>query len=148
MRRILVAAVAVAVAVGAVVVLVEHQRGRDVRGSTGVEFSPADAPHARVRGHGVRAVDWPTYGFDPRRVRVAPQTRLRPPFRRLWTFHGRALLEFPPAVAGGRVYVPTFDGRLVALDARSGRALWRYASGRCSWASPAVAGGLVYETFL
>jgi outer membrane protein assembly factor BamB len=73
---------------------------------------------------------------------------LRPPIRRLWTFHGRALLEFPPALGDGRVYVPTFDGRLYALDAGTGRTLWRFRSRRCSWASPALAAGLVIEAFL
>ena len=39
-----------------------------------------------------------------------PAFRLRPPFRRAWTFHGRALLEFPPAVGYGRVYITNFAG--------------------------------------
>src|SRR5205823_865788 len=90
----------------------------------------------------------PTYGFDARRDRVAAAPGVRPPFRRGWVFHGRALLEFPPAVAGGAVFLPTFDGRFYALDAATGRIRWHFRSGRCAWASPAVARGLVVETFL
>src|ERR687888_188096 len=52
------------------------------------------------------------------------------------------------AIADRRVFLPTFDGRFYALDARTGKTVWRYTSGRCSWASPAVAEGIVYETFL
>jgi outer membrane protein assembly factor BamB len=46
------------------------------------------------------------------------------------------------------VFLPTFDGRFYALDAATGRVVWRFRAGRCSWASPAVGGGLVYDTFL
>ena len=45
-------------------------------------------------------------GTDP----GAPGFRVRPPFRRVWTFHGRALLEFPPVVGYGRVYITNFAG--------------------------------------
>ena len=79
---------------------------------------------------------------------LCPAFRLRPPFRRLWTFHGRALLEFPPVVGYGRVYITNFDGRLSALDAATGKTVWRYRSGRCGWASPALADHVVYETFI
>jgi outer membrane protein assembly factor BamB len=71
-----------------------------------------------------------------------------PPFHLDWVFHGGSLLEFPPALAYGRIFLPTFAGQLAALSPRDGRVLWRYVSGRCAWASPAVAGGLVFQTFL
>src|SRR5207247_10263539 len=93
-------------------------------------------------------VYWPTYGFDDRRLRVGPAVRLRPPFRRIWTFHGRALLEFPPALAYGRVYLPTFDGRFYALDARTGKSVWQRSTGRCGCASPAIWRRTVYGTFI
>jgi outer membrane protein assembly factor BamB len=131
-------------------VVYERWQGRDVRGSPTVEFFPRDiapAPAASVQRTDTGVV-WATYGFDSQRLRAVPGSRLRPPFRLIWTFHGRALLEFPPAVAYGRLYLPTFDGRFYALDRRTGTAVWRFDSGRCSWASPAVAGGVVYETFL
>jgi outer membrane protein assembly factor BamB len=142
-KRLAVAAVLLAAVGGAAVFIVADYRGHDVEGSPTVEFAPRDSPTPTVR-----ALQWPMYGYDGRRARSLAGVSFRPPFRRLWTFHGRALLEFPPAVAGGRVYLPTFDGRFYALDARTGRALWRFDSGRCSWASPALADGLVLETFL
>ena len=116
-----------------------------IRGSPTVEYVPSSiAP----RPAPVPGVAWPTYGYDQERARSAPSIRLLPPFRRVWTFHGRALLEFPPAVGYGRVYLTTFDGRLFALDAATGKTVWRYRSGRCGWASPALADHLVYETFI
>jgi outer membrane protein assembly factor BamB len=142
-RRSAVAAAALGLCAAATAVLVlVHRSGRDVIGSSTTEYvrttHPAPAPPT---------LPWPQWGRDPQRTRAAPSS-LRPPFRVRWVFHGRSLLEFPPSLGYGRVYLPTFDGRLVALSTGSGRVLWRYRSGRCAWASPAVAGGLVFQTFL
>src|SRR6185312_2438612 len=93
-------------------------------------------------------VAWPTWGYDQERTRSVTQPGLRPPFRRLWTFHGRALLEFPPVAGYGRVDVANVDGTLFSLGAATGKVVWRYRSGRCGWASPALAAGLVFETFV
>lgn len=119
-----------------------HHAERDVHGSTSVEYVTTSRP-APVRP----ASPWPQWGRTPSRTRDEPGG-LRPPYRVDWVFHGRSLLEFPPALADGRLYLPTFAGLLVALDPASGRVLWRVDSGRCAWASPAVAGGLVFQTFL
>ena len=73
---------------------------------------------------------------------------MRPPFRRLWTFHGRHLLEFPPVVGYGSVFEEVFDGRLYSLDPASGRVRWRYDSHRCGWSSPALADQLLFATFI
>ncbi|HEX6701189.1 MAG TPA: PQQ-binding-like beta-propeller repeat protein [Gaiellaceae bacterium] len=150
MRRALLVGAAAALALlgagGGYVLYVRHE-GRDVRGSPTVEFRlPRRAAARPARPDEAGA--WLTYGFDAARLRFAPAVRLRPPFRRRWTFHGRTLLEFPPAVAGGRVFLPTFDGRFYALDARTGRTIWRRATGRCGWASPAVHRHLVVVTFI
>ena len=159
MKRLALAALVV-VSVGAgtlsgYVLYVQHE-GRDVRGST-VEFVATDVQTARPRPSVSKrsprpqvdeTVAWATYGYGPSRIRSTSAFDHRPPFRPVWTFHGRALLEFPPAVAYGRVYLPTFDGRLYAIDARTGKAVWRIRTGRCAWASPAVHDGLVFETFL
>lgn len=115
------------------------------RGSPTIEYTrTVQAPHLAPESD----LAWPTYGYDQERTRSSPARHMRPPFRRLWTFHGRSLLELPPVVGYGRVYLTTFDGRLLALDAATGRAVWRYSSGRCGWASPALADRLVYDTFI
>jgi outer membrane protein assembly factor BamB len=149
----------VALAVGVGYVVAVRQAGEDVRGSATVEFVTTDVPAppatpsptksttATARPRTAR-VSWPTYGYDVRRLRAAPGIELRPPYRRLWTFHGRALLEFPPAVAYGRLYLPTFDGRFYAINARTGKIVWSRRTNRCGWASPAVWQRLVYVTFI
>ena len=91
---------------------------------------------------------WPTYGADNARLRAVAAPGLRPPFRRLWTFHGRHLLEFPPVVGYGSVFEEAFDGRLYSIDPATGRVRWRYTSHRCGWSSPAVADHLLFATFI
>ena len=76
------------------------------------------------------ALPWPTYGAGNARVRAVAAPRLRPPFRRLWTFHGKALLEFPPVVGYGTLFEEAFKGRLFAIDPATGRVRWRYYAPR------------------
>lgn len=71
------------------------------------------------------SLPWPTYGADNARLRAVSAPGLRPPFRRVWTFHGRHLLEFPPVVGYGGVFEEAFDGRLYALDPATGKVRWR-----------------------
>lgn len=138
-------AVLVAGALTAVYFRVWRHHAPLIRGSTTTEYAPTRVPPKPLAEPGVA---WPLYGYDQERLRFAPGIHLRPPFRRLWTFHGLALLEFPPVVGYGRVYIANFAGRLFAIDAATGKTRWSYASGRCGWASPALANHLVFETFI
>src|SRR5262245_28633730 len=131
------------IAVGAWYLYVKHQ-GRDVRGSSTVEFVPT-APTPKPKEPGVA---WPMYGRDQERLRVATDVSLAPPFRRLWTFHAQSLVEFPPAVAYGRLYFANNDGVLYAVNAKTGKRTWKYDSKRCQAMSPAVDFHTVYATFL
>ena len=94
------------------------------------------------------ALPWPTYGADNARQRAVGAPGLRPPFRTLWTFHGRHLLEFPPVVGYGSVFEEVFDGRLYSIDPATGRTRWRYTSHGCGWSSPALADHLLFATFI
>jgi outer membrane protein assembly factor BamB len=94
------------------------------------------------------ALPWPTYGADNARLRSVAAPGLRPPFRRLWTFHGRGLLEFPPAVGYDSVFEEAFHGRLSAIDPATGRTRWSYEAHRCGWSAPALADHLLFATFI
>jgi outer membrane protein assembly factor BamB len=94
------------------------------------------------------ALPWPTYGAENARQRAVAATGLQPPFRRLWTFHGHALLEFPPVVGYGSVFEEAFDGRLYSIDPANGRTRWVYSAHRCGWSSPALADHLLFATFI
>ena len=155
-RRLLIAgALVVLLAFGAGVAYVLHvrQQGRDIRGSSTKEFNATEIPPptttptvpAKSKEPGVA---WAQYGHDPERLRVATGVSLAPPFRRVWRFRARSLVEFPPAVAYGRLYFANNDGVLFAISAKTGKRAWKYVSGRCQAMSPAVDGHMVYATFL
>jgi outer membrane protein assembly factor BamB len=135
----------------------DQTRTRELRGSSTVEFVPTANPAdtreiptggTRTRGP-LRRLDgpvwWPTYGYDIARTRVSPPYGLRPPFRRLWAFRAAHFLEFPPAAAYGRVYLPQQRGRFFALDAATGKILWSHSFRRCLASSPTVVDGVVYQ---
>jgi outer membrane protein assembly factor BamB len=117
---------------------------RNIRGSSSIEFvtTQARAPRASA------TAPWPRYGYDLAATRSAGYA-LRPPFRRLWTFNDNpTLLEFPPSIAYGKLFLPTWNGRFLALDAQTGHVLWRHRSGRCGWGTPAVWRRLVITTYI
>jgi outer membrane protein assembly factor BamB len=125
-----------------------HNQGGDVRGST-VEFDPHDVPTVKPQKPNAPIV-WPTFAYDANRLHAVP-SKLRPPFRPVWTAGGRTLLEFPPAIAFGRLYLANARGSLLAVSTRTGARAWSYDTNRCTAASPAVGRyghGTVYEVFL
>jgi outer membrane protein assembly factor BamB len=134
------------VAAGIAAYLYRKHQGRDIRGSAKVEFSKGEPKAIKEP----KDVTWPLYGFDPARVRSPTEFKVRPPFRAqpVWTFHGHALLEFPPVIAYGRIYIVNNKGVVFALDERRGKVRWTYHSRRCSAASPAVGNHLVFVALL
>jgi outer membrane protein assembly factor BamB len=129
-------------------VLIRLHESRNIHGSSTVQFVPTAVPRPPARAQIREGIVWPTYGYDQARLRNDSGSKLAPPFRQQWLWHGQALLEFPPVIGFGRLYLTTFDGRFFALDAKTGKAIFRWDSGRCGWASPAVDGNLVFATFI
>jgi outer membrane protein assembly factor BamB len=119
-----------------------------VVGSSTVEFRPKAAPKApRVRG----VIDWPVFGFGFQRDHLGPSAPGRPPLRVVWRSGGRSLLEFPPVIGFGRLFISNADGNVLAVSATTGRRAWTFHEQRCVAASPALgryAGGTVYAVFL
>ena len=62
---------------------------------------------------------------------------IKPPFRKLWRYTDRPLLEFPPIYVGGKLYVVNNNGYAFALDADTGKELWKRRIGRLNASSPA-----------
>ena len=149
MRKLLAALAAVLLLAGGAILayaLIRQHQSRDVRGSSTVEFVTTDVTEPEPV---VKAPDipWPMFGYDERRLRVSPY-RHRPPYQGVWRFRARTLLEFPPAIAHGRLYFANSAGTLFAVSARTGKRAWRYRARRCVAASPGIRGGTVYMTFL
>jgi len=131
-------------------VLYKRGEAADVRGSSTEEFVTTEEeeplPPPPPKQEQLEVV-WPLNGYDPARQRVAPFD-LSPPFRRVWTFRARNLLEFPPAIAYGRLYFTNNSGMMFAVNTKTGKRAWKRPIGRCVAASPAVANGTVYQSFL
>jgi outer membrane protein assembly factor BamB len=150
-RRGLLVAVAVVLVLagGAVAFVLAHEPG-DVS-HPDVEFTTeTTAAPPPPKPQAVDRFLWPTYGFAENRTRdfgEAPRY-LRPHFRRGWTYRGGALLEFPPTIDGGSLYLLDDDGMLRALSKTSGRIRWHQRVGRLAAASPAVGDGRVYAVAL
>jgi outer membrane protein assembly factor BamB len=151
MRRLLIVLAVVVVLwlglVAAIVIYRLHGEG-NIRGSSTVEFTiPTTTPKPSPPPLGI---PWPQYGFDATRDR-AVQLALKPPFRPVWTYRAGSLVEFPPSIGFGRLYLSTNSGKLAAVNMKTGKRAWTYLSGRCVAASPAVGPyehGTVYAVFL
>jgi len=134
------------IALGIAAVLYRKHQGRDIRGNSTVEFVESEPKPVKEPPH----VTWPMYGYDAARLRAPEGNNLRPPFRQfpVWTFRGRSLLEFPPVIAYGRIYIVNNPGTVFAVSESRGKLLWQYRSHRCAAASPAVGRHLVFVSLL
>jgi outer membrane protein assembly factor BamB len=81
-------------------------------------------------------VNWPLYGFNQRRTRYLPAKGIKPPFRKLWSYGGKPLLEFPPVYVDGTLYAIDNDGTVFALDADTGIVLWKRRVAQLNASSP------------
>ena len=135
------------VAVGYVVY--KREEAADVRGSSTEEFvtTEEEEPLPPPPAEDTLGVVWPLFGYGPERHRVGP-SELKPPFRRVWTFRARQLLEFPPVIGYGRLYFTNNSGVMFAVNAKTGKRAWKKPVGRCVAATPAVGEHTVFQAFM
>jgi outer membrane protein assembly factor BamB len=107
------------------------KRPPDVHNPNAV-FVPQKPPKPKAK-----TVNWPIFGLNAARTRYLPARGVKPPFRKLWRYTQRPLLEFPPVYAGGRLYAVNNNGTAFALDADTGKLLWKRSIGRLNASSPA-----------
>jgi outer membrane protein assembly factor BamB len=116
------------------------------RGSSKQEFVTTEEPKAEPPKK-EDPTPWSTYGYDRERSHFSP-FRLKPPYKRVWRIDAHDTVEFPPSVGFGKVFVPQQKGLFFALSAKSGRLSWRKKIGRCAAASPTLAKGVVYQSYM
>jgi len=147
-ERVVAAAVAVALAItvvaGAYALL---KRPGDVS-NPDVAFSPEEGAGKQRQPKPRKTVNWTRFGYDLGRSKFLDTPRIRPPFRKLWKWQGKELIEFPPIVVDGRLYFIDNDGVYVALDASNGRVLWRKQLASLNASSPAYFKGVLYSVSL
>lgn len=79
--------------------------------------------------------DWPLYGRDPGGSRFSPLDQINRSnvsrLKRAWTYHtgesGRAF-ETTPIVVDNVMYLSTQNQNIVALDAETGKQIWKYTN--------------------
>ena len=98
------------------------KRPADVHNPDAITFVPQKPPPQPRKA---KTVNWPMFGLNPARTRYLPARGIKPPFRKLWRFTDRPLLEFPPIYVGGKLYFVNNNGFAYALDADSGKVLWK-----------------------
>jgi outer membrane protein assembly factor BamB len=150
-RRVALALIGLAiVAVAAVVVGYETlKRPADVHNEAAIrDFKPEPPKEAPKPEPGTggrpRTVNWPMYGLNPQRTRYLPARGVKPPFKKLWRYTERPLLEFPPIFVGGVLYAVNNSGHAFALNAKTGAPLWERRIGRLNASSPAYSKHRLY----
>jgi outer membrane protein assembly factor BamB len=136
----------VAVGAAAAFVATRYEQSLDVEGSPTIEFFALEEPEP-PEAPPLPGVAWPTFGFSNDRLSAVDFPH-RPPFRRIWTFGARQLVEFPPAIAYGRLYFSNNSGVVFGVNAQTGKRAWRRETGRCAASSPAVSNQVIFFTFL
>lgn len=141
-RRVAVGLIAATIlAIAGIVVAYEAlKRPPDVHNAA-VPFKPEKSKPPPKRA---RTVNWPMFGLNPARTRYLPAKGVKPPFRLLWHYSEKSLLEFPPVYARGTLYAVNNDGTAFALDADTGKVLWERQIGRLNASSPAYHKGRLY----
>src|SRR3954451_24111905 len=155
--RLTIAALVVVLLLGGGALAFVLTREGDVSNPT-VEFhadtpTPSPTPTATPK-KGKKKVDpadtfvWPFYGYGADRRSSLAGNQLRPPYAWLWTMKAHALLEFPPALANGVLYLLDDDGYLWAVGTHRGNVRWKRHLGALAASSPAYGDGRLYVTIL
>ncbi|HEX6456331.1 MAG TPA: PQQ-binding-like beta-propeller repeat protein [Solirubrobacterales bacterium] len=118
------------------------KRPADVHNEAAIQhFHPEEAPKPPPKP---KTVNWPIFGLNPARTRYLPAKGIKPPFKLRWHFSEKPLLEFPPIYAAGRLFFVNNNGTAYALDADTGKVLWKRDVGRLNASSPAYHKGRLY----
>lgn len=108
-----------------------------------LQFSSASSASSPFQG----ASSWPQFRNTPTLTGVAASA-LPATLRLQWTYDAGSAVESSAAIVDGVAYVGTMAGKLLALEAATGKLKWSYTATPDDMgigeSSPAVSGGLVY----
>jgi outer membrane protein assembly factor BamB len=103
--------------------------------------APAPAPSTPRADEGERPC-WRQFGGDAMRSLSRPALHLGLPTKTIWARGLGGYIEYPPTYCDGALYVNTFNGTTYAIEADTGRVLWK-RRGAAKPSSPAIAGALL-----
>jgi outer membrane protein assembly factor BamB len=98
-------------------------------------------------------VDWKLFGRVPQRLHYL-KSDINPPLKQVWDYNDQALIEFPPALALGQLFVVNKYSNVRALDASTGKVVWdlrrdsRYKGPPSDVTAPAFGDGKVFVAFM
>jgi len=122
--RVLVTTVLAVVVVAAIAAILLIRGGGD---SGTREQASAQGGRGGASGN---PIDWKLFGRVEERTHYLP-ARLDPPLEHNWQLDANVLIEFPPAVNNGQLYVTDKYGRVRAIRGIDGKILWtRSTTGR------------------
>jgi outer membrane protein assembly factor BamB len=151
-RRLLIGVVALVVLAGgaAGVLWYFHKRtpSHNEFGSSTKEFVTTAPPVKKRPIASITTKPWPMYGYDAARTHDAAQFKLRPPFKKIWTLRLGNIIEFPPVVGYGLLFVNQLRGRFFVVDAATGKRQFRKHFLNCGAASPVIGKGIVYQAYM
>jgi outer membrane protein assembly factor BamB len=88
--------------------------------------------------------DWPLFRGDPRSTGIA-RGQLPDQLTLLWKFTvEKGAFEGTPVIVDGVVYIGDLDGKVYAIDLKSGQSKWTHETNSGFLASPAVSNGRLY----
>jgi len=92
-------------------------------------------------------VPWPLFGRVPERTHYLPAEErfLDPPLKEAWSINTHALIEFPPAIAGGVAYVVNKYGNAKAVRLSDRKILWERNTNPKDAGKPTDVTGPVYH---
>jgi outer membrane protein assembly factor BamB len=92
-------------------------------------------------------VSWPLFGRTPERTHYLPGNNraLNPPLREAWSINTHALIEFPPALAGGFAYVVNKFGNAKAVRLSDRKVVWERTSDPTDSGTPTDVTAPVYH---
>lgn len=99
------------------------------------------------RGSSAPLVDWPLFGRVPERTHYLPfeGRDLDPPLREAWSIDTHALIEFPPAIAGGVAFIANKYGDVRAVRLRDHKTIWERVKDRRLTGPPTFVTAPVYH---
>jgi outer membrane protein assembly factor BamB len=114
----------------------------------GVGFNEREDRPGRSKEKEVKTVDWPLYGYDLARTKNLEAGDVGPPLRKIWSWDSKQLIEFSPIVVNDRIYGMNNDTLFFALDADTGKVLWKKQPGKLNASSPVYHKGVLYAVNL
>jgi glucose dehydrogenase len=119
-----------------------------IAGLAGCGGGSGDGTQGKEANGGAPLVGWPLFGRVPERTHYLPAEgrNLDPPLREAWSIDTHALIEFPPAVAGGVAYIANKYGDAKAVRLRDHKVLWeRVTDPRLKGAPKFVTGPVFHQ---